>query len=484
MNSTPKSFIGGIYANRFGLLIFGCLTLVTAVVLATAPDIAAPPKPSDRLEITTKLSQSKLVKGEVNTVYLDVGIRTPGLPIEQSERRESDLIVVLDRSGSMSEANKMPYAKAAIRELLSRLNDRDRFALVSFSDRAVVHSPLVAVDADRREQLAALVEAIEPAGGTNIGEGLYSAVRLLKHRPQIRTTKVLLLSDGQANQGITDLTGLSHIVQQLTRQESVLSSIGMGLDFNETLMSSLADYGMGSYAYLENLAGLGELFADNLNATRNIFAAVSHLTLTLNDGIELVDAGGYPISKDGVGSYSVKTGQLLGQSDKKFVMTFNIKAQDAGDLNLGSLRLNYQIQGENLQQAIPQRQLTLAVVEPERRQEAVASIDRDVYQQSWLKNNLGRMQKKLSRWVREGNKDKAEKVIDEYRSEIAQAEEQAAMPLASAELEDQLNEMKSDVDEAFSGNRADQEVKRKRAAKSLQLGGIKEQRDVRKAQKQ
>ncbi len=255
-----------------------------------------------------------------------------------------------------------------------------------------------------------------------------------------------------------------------------MSSIGMGLDFNEILMSSLADYGMGNYAYLENLSGLGEIFARNLNATRAIFAANSTMTVTVADGVDLIDAAGYPISKDGANTYSVTTGQLLGNSDKKFVMTFNVKAQTTGDLSLGKMHLSYQVQGENLQQAIAQQQLTLAAVEPERRQESVASIDRDVYQQSWIKNNLGLMQKKLSHWVREGNKDKADQVINEYRQEVAKAEKQAAMPLASPELDEKISAMKSSVADAFNGNRADQEIKRKRAAKSLQIGSIKEQR--------
>lgn len=477
MNKTFKSISKNLSANRLGLLLFGCLSLATALVLATSANpTAAPPKQGDKLAISTKLSQTKLVKGEINTVYLDVSIKTPTIPADLSAPGASDLIVVLDRSGSMSEANKMPYAKAAIHELLSRLNEQDRFALVSFADQALVHSPLVAVDTDQREQLNAMVSGIQAGGGTNMGEGLTRAVRLLAGQ-QGRNSKVLLLSDGQANQGITDLAGLSRIVQQLTQQESVLSSIGMGLDFNETLMSALADYGMGSYSYLENLAGLGDIFAHNLNATRNIFAANSSLGLSLNDGVELTDAAGYPISKEN-GKISIKTGQLLGQSDKKFVMTFQVKAQNTGGFPLGTMQLAYQVQGENLQQPVTPQQLIMAVVEPERRQEAVASIDRDVYKQSWLKNNFGRMQKELSGWVREGNKDKAAQAISEYRKEISKAEQEAAMPLASNELDEQLLEMESSVADAFNGNPADQELKRKRAAKSIQLGGIKQQRSI------
>jgi len=477
MSKLTKSFSYRLHANRFGLLAFTCLSLITAVVLANTQQRSKLPHPNDQVvTISSKLSQTKLIQNEINTVYLDVNITPPSIGIRQSKQRASDIIVILDRSGSMSEAKKMTYAKAAINDLLSRLNDQDRFALISFANEATVHSTLATVDAKQREQLQSMVNNIHSGGGTNIGAGLNSAAHLLSNKLQNRSSKVILLSDGQANHGITDLNGLSRIVAKLTQQESVLSSVGMGLDFNETLMSSLADYGMGTYAYLENSPGLGEIFANNLNATRNIFAANSTVQLKLPNGIELIDAGGYPITNNSAHNYEIKTGQLLSNGNKKFVMTFKVKASENGNIPLGSMYLTYQSQGKSYQQDLNQKPLMLAIVAPEKRQEAIASIDQGVYKQSVLKNNLGRMQKKLSHWLREGDKDKANQVINEYRDEISKAEQQAAMPMASIAMDDKLNELESSVTEAFSGNSMDQEVKRKRAAKSIQMHSIKEQR--------
>ncbi len=477
MKTLYKSLTGNLSANHIGLAVFGCLTLATAVVLATnRPGVPRTPLSNDQVKIVSRLSQSKLVRGDVNTVYLDIDIRPP-VVAKQAAKKASDVIVVLDRSGSMSADNKMPYAKTAIVELLSRLNENDRFALVSFADKAIVHSPLSAIDGDRRGELQAMVNAIRPGGGTNMGEGLLNAVRLLAETTDNRATKVLLLSDGQANQGITDSGGLSRIVGQLTEKRSVLSSIGMGLDFNETLMSVLADYGMGHYDYLENLAGLGEIFTRSLESTRNIFAASSHLTLTLNDNVELIDAAGYPVSRNGQ-TLEIRTGELLGNATKNFILTFQVKPQYSGNLELGELQLSYDVEGNNRQKPFSPEQLTFAVVEPAHREEARASIDRGLYQQSWLKNNFGLMQKKLSHWVREGNKDKAEQLIADYRKELAKAEQEAAVPLASDELDDKLNKITSGIANAFSGSVADQEVKRKRAAKNMQFNGIKEQRIV------
>jgi Ca-activated chloride channel family protein len=429
------------------------------------------------VQVSGKLSQTKLIQGGQKTVYMDVTITPPAMEMMIAPQRATDMIIVLDRSGSMSEANKMPYAKAAIRDVLSRLNNHDRFALVSFSNNAIVHSPLVPVDSAKREYLNGVVNSIVPSGGTNMSDGLNTALRIMANNDSQRAKKVLLLSDGQANQGITSLEGLSAITTRLTHTGSVLSSIGMGLNFNETLMAKLADYGMGYYAYLEDLSGLGQILARDLKDSRSIVANSSTLEIMLGDGVQLVDAGGYPLTRNG-STVSIASGQLLSNSDKHFVITFNIPTAHVGQFSLGQMRLVYQTQGKKYQAALNDESLMLAVVEPERREEAISSIDSEVYKQSWLKNNLGRMQKKLSHWVREGNKDKAEKVIADYRHAMEEAEVASNVPMASDEMDDKLDAMKSEVNEAFAGSHQDQEVKRKRASKSIQFGAIKEQRSI------
>jgi hypothetical protein len=122
--------------------------------------------------------------------------------------------------------------------------------------------------------------------------------------------------------------------------------------------------------------------------------------------------------------------------------------------------------------------VALSVVEPARHEEALSSIDKNVYKQSWMKNNLGRMQKKLSQWIREGEKDKAERVLHDYRASVAIAEKESNIALASPAIDDALNEMQGSIEKAFSGSRSDQDIKRKRAAKSIQADSIKAQRTV------
>jgi Ca-activated chloride channel family protein len=482
MNTLIQRLLNACRSDRAGLLLFAGLSLATVLFLSLPQEAfslaAAKPAPSNEagpVQITVKPSQTTFVQGGNNTLYLDVAIKAPLPEQPGAAPQATDMVIVLDRSGSMAGAEKMPYAKAAIQDVLSRLTERDRFALVSFSDNAVVHTPLLTVDAAQRENLNAIVGNIVAAGGTNMGDGLNSALALMSGNGGERVRKVLLLSDGQANQGITQPEALAQLATQSTRYGAVLSTIGMGLDFNETVMTQLADRGMGHYAFLENLAGLGQILNADLSATRSIFATGSTLEIALGDGVKLLDAGGYPLTQTEPASVSIASGQLLAGADKHFVVSLSVPAENTGSFALGKMHLSYQQQGRDYRTPV-NANLQLTVVEPEKRQEAVGSINKDVYQQSWLKNNLGLMQKKLGESVREGKKDQADQAIDEYRQAVQAAEAESNIPLASPAMSGRLDDMKAKVEEAFVGGRDEQAQKQKRAAKTMQYDAIKEQR--------
>jgi hypothetical protein len=120
--------------------------------------------------------------------------------------------------------------------------------------------------------------------------------------------------------------------------------------------------------------------------------------------------------------------------------------------------------------------LVLAVVAPKYRIQAQQSINEEVYQNSWIENNFGIMKKKISNWMREGEKDKAKQEIKAYRKEMEAASADSNVPLASPAIKGKLEEMEKQVDDAFAGSMLDQQVKRNRAAKNMQYESIETQR--------
>jgi Ca-activated chloride channel family protein len=432
---------------------------------------------TEQVQLNGKVSQSVLVQHSDNTVYLDITIKAPVHAITNAQIRPTDMVIILDRSGSMQAEKKIDFAKAAIHDVLAQLTPNDRFALVSFSDNAIVHSPIVAINPANRENLNRIVDTIPADGSTNMSDGLQSALKLLsdKHDNE-RVKKALLLSDGQANQGIIDPQGLASIVQQITKTGAVLSTIGMGLDFNETLMTALADYGMGHYSYLEQLSGLGAILAKDLTDTRSIYAAASTLDVTLSNGVALIDAGGYPLTQVNANTVRITTGQILDNTDKHFVMTFTIPNQKTGALSLGQLQLNYQAGKEPSQIRLADDSVKLSIVEPSKRTEALKSVDSTIYKKTWSENNLGRMKKTLSDSVREGDKAKAQQAITDYRQAAEKAQKESNVPLLSPEVEGELNKMNADVEESFKGDAVEQDIKRKRSSKIIQKEAVTQQR--------
>jgi Ca-activated chloride channel homolog len=444
---------------------------------------------TDGVIFSGTLSQTKLVQGGNGIMYLDLSITTPASTLSPSSAKASDIVVVLDRSGSMAADNRLPYAKEAVRRLVRQLHADDRFALITFDSVAIVDTELTPVTDAVRERILRRVDAIHPGSSTNISDGLLKARALLQGnagegpdgpaptQSRQRSRKVILLSDGEANMGIVDPKELAKIAVSFTRHRAVLSTIGMGLGFNETLMAALADYGMGHYAYLERLAKLGEILEQDMSDTRQVFASASSLELTFGDGVTVTDVGGYPIDMTSQpGTVRVATGQLLGGARKHFVVTMAVPTNRVGEIGLGNVRLHYTTSQGTHSIVLPGENLRVAVLEPARHDEAKASVSRDLLQQLWEGNNLGRLQKDYSHWLRAGNKQKAQQAIADYRQALQKAETDTGIRVENQAVTDKLSTMEQELNEAFAGPAPQQEEKRNRAAKTRHGESLKSQR--------
>ncbi len=430
--------------------------------------------PATGVKLNASLSQPKIVQGSDGTVYLDLKVVTPGRLDRLETMLPTDILVILDRSGSMGEGNKWNYATQAVRSLLDRLTPEDRIGFISFDSSARLDSPMAAATPSTVERIRAVLGRLGPGASTNLGAALLLAERTASSDPESpRRRRVLVLSDGHANTGIVEPAQLQKIARRLADRGSVVSTVGMGLGFNETLMASLADQGMGSFSYLEHLETLGTILASELSDSRRVFADGSELHLNLPHGVTIVDVAGYPHETRG-NTAILRTGQLLGNSTKSFMATLRFPSHSIGTHQLGSIDLFYKSNGRSFQQTLPGGNLMVACVAPERKAEVVASIDQKVYREAWLNNNLGVLMNKVGSFVRSGEKSKASEVIETYKSRLEEA--QAAAPGIYSDADAELKELEAQVDDAFDG--PDQETKRNRAAKMLLDEAQKNQRIV------
>ena len=277
--------------------------------------------------------------------------------------------------------------------------------------------------------------------------------------------------------GIVDPKELAKIARSFTEHRAVLSTIGMGLGFNETLMAALADDGMGHYAYLEHLEKLGEILEQDMSATRQVFASASSLEITYGDGVTVTDVGGYHIDlTTQPGTARVATGQLLDGAKKHVVVILTVPTDRVGEIGLGNVTLHYTTSQGTSSIALAPEHLRMAVLEPSRRDAAVASVRRELVPQLWEGNNLGRLQKDYSHWLRAGNKQKAQQAIIDYRQALQKVETDTGVRVENQAITDKLSTMEQELNEAFSGPAPQQEEKRNRAAKTRHGESLKSQR--------
>lgn len=443
---------------------------------------AKPPKAVTTSDITihAELSQTKLVQGQNGTVYVNLGIQAPARldAMRTAERLPIDMVVVLDRSPSMLAANKWPYAKAAVLELLQRLGPTDRIGLIGFDRAANVYAELTEVTPQAQQHLRDLVQRLQVGSATNIGAGLERGGAMLTQQPSERVKKMILLSDGETNTGITNPQALAKMASEISNRHVVLSTIGMGLGFNEALMAALADHGMGHYAYLEHLDTLGDILARDVEETRSRYAERSELDVQLRAGVKLVDAAGYPIEpvQQAKNRFRIKTGQLFWGAHKPLMLTFQAPTTASGEFAVGEIALHIDTGGAEKRTAVRPEQLAYSVVAPAKKQEAIASILGEVYRKSWLQNNLGRMRKEVADWIRAGNQPKAQAAINAYRRQLDDAEAQSGVLMKDKTVEQDIVQMETELNEAFQGSDAQQVEKQNRLSKRMQYKSREEQR--------
>ncbi|RIL04688.1 MAG: hypothetical protein DCC75_12365, partial [Proteobacteria bacterium] len=409
----------GVYGSGGMLSIFHGAGAAMAASLPWQP--ARSSGSAAGVTVTGHLSNPKLIQGQPGEIYLSIKIDTPKLPESSVIRQPTDMVVILDHSGSMAAENRLPYARKAITDLLARLNAQDRFALVVFDSGAQVISPFVYVTDSERANLISRVSAVYPGSGTNMGHGIQLARQLLEGSSTNRSRRTILLSDGEANEGIVAPEGLGGLVGDFVSRDTVVSTIGMGLGFNESLMSYLADRGGGNYSYLEHLERLAEILNKDLLDARRIFAANSELKIDLGPGVNIISAGGYPIERDFISADTarIRTGQLLGGSSKSFFLTLNVPTSSTGSYDLGKISFSFKQGDTPAEIALKSSDLAYAVLEPHRRDEAVAAIDQVLYREAWSKNNYGLMQQELQKALVRGDRAAALSAISSYDSALA-----------------------------------------------------------------
>lgn len=453
--------------NRIPLLIVAAL-VTTSIVASFAMNASTPSKTKPvrftggvggPISFHGLLSQGAVLQGGDGQVRMKLSLGAEDTGTE-TVRVPTDLLVILDRSGSM-EGVKIDYARRAIEEVITQLGEADRFALVSYSSGAELTIPLAPATVASKRDWNRIARRIQVGGGTNMSGGIELALATLGAHDSSRTSRVILLSDGLANEGDSSFEGLTARASRAARSEYVLSAVGIGADFNEYLMSGIADAGTGNYYYLEDIEKLASVFAREFSATRTTVATGVHVTIEPAAGVQVVDAAGYPLERTG-SRVVFRPGSLFAGQQREIWVTLRVPADELGEHELGSFALGFTMGGERQSQALDGNPRIACVPD---RSRMLASVDKKVWEDSVVENDYSQLQEEVARAVKQGRREEAVNVIHSYRVRNTEMNDQMASPAVTQNLAE-LEALEQDVENAFTG--ADQALKRNKLSKERQ----------------
>lgn len=247
--------------------------------------------------------QGNLITG-ANCTMVQLGMNSP-IRIEDLNRPPMHLVLAIDVSGSMR-GDPIRYVKQGLTDMVDQLRPEDLVTVVTYSTDAAIVVPTSSV-ADGTALKAAFAR-LQAQGSTNIFDGLFTALQASDS--QLKTSwqnRVILLSDGVATAGITDVGRMRALAAGYAKKGIGITTIGVGTDFDVGLMRDIGEVGAGNFYFLENPAAAAEVFTEEVNtflypiahdveisvsagsgyALRRVFGTNSYTGGTLSGSIEL-----------------------------------------------------------------------------------------------------------------------------------------------------------------------------------------------------
>lgn len=426
------------------------------------------PLQSGIVHISGNLIQNKILQGSEGIVNLALTIKADDvLEHVTTAGRNVDMVIVLDRSGSM-QGKKIEDARQATLNLLSRLSAKDRFALITYSDKVYNFSGLVQVSNANRKHLESVIYGIRAGGGTNLGAGLKQGINTLVSTPQIGNTgKIILISDGLANKGITHPQHLGKMAGMAVEKEFTVSTVGVGADFNEYLMTTIADRGTGNYYYLENPSAFAEVFQKEFNYSKATVAGGVSVQIPLKDGISLVNAAGYPISIQN-GKAVFYPGDLRSGQTRKLFLTLQVPSDTLRNVEINDITVNYLHNG---QAYVTKLNIPFTIACVKNRQEVYSSIDKTAWTQKVLQEDFNKLKQEVAKDIKAGEKGIALDRLDNYYRERKKINETVGSKEVDKNLNKELEQLRDVVEDTFQGAPAAVNEKQKLNSKSLQYDG-------------
>lgn len=215
-----------------------------------------------------------------DTKLMMVGLNTAA--IDMSEKKASNLVFLIDTSGSMYEENKLPLAQKAFKMLAENLDENDRISIVTYagSDTVVLNG----VAGSDAYTICEALDSLEASGSTNGSAGLITAYEIAEQQfIKDGNNRVILATDGDLNAGLTSESDLVGLITEEKDSGIFLSVLGFGSDnLKDNKLEALADHGNGNYSYLDSVYEAKKVLVDEMGGTLYTVAKDVKLQIEFN----------------------------------------------------------------------------------------------------------------------------------------------------------------------------------------------------------
>ena len=267
------------------------------------------PQEDEAFSVTTEVAQCPW---NADNMLAMIGLK--GAELQQ--RAPSNLVFLIDVSGSMASPEKMPLVKHALSLLAEQLTEQDRISIVTYANSA--QTVLDSVPGNSYETITKTVRSLVANGGTAGGSGLSLAYNCAMKNKVEGNNRVILCSDGDFNIGISSTASLEEFITEKREEGIYLSVMGFGMgNYKDNRMETLADKGNGNYAYINNKREAEKVMVHDLTKTLYTIAEDVKIQVEFNPG-------------------RVREYRLVGYENRKLENEdFDNDKKDAGELGAG-----------------------------------------------------------------------------------------------------------------------------------------------------
>lgn len=385
-------------------------------------------------------------------VHLLAECQAPVIETEVKKRPPLNLAIVIDASGSMTGA-PLEAAKRASMGVVEAMREEDRLSIVSFASDVRTHVEGAICDEDGKEGCIEQIRRLESRDTTDLAGGWLAgarAVAKLMDELEGSQNHVVLLSDGHANEGITDPHVLSDQAAELRQRNLFTSTVGIGDGYSPVQLQALAEQGGGRMHDAERPEEIIEVVLAELGEMRETAAENVQLRLQVPEDVKVECLGSYPVDSQGPG-HRIALGSLISGARRQVLLRLKVPAGPVDQEMPLKGNLDYQVPGESLQslgnvQGLTLRRETFLTGTLAERDEQIAAVIARMWQ-SWL---VGRA---MAANV-EGRYEEAETIV---RGELESFEKYVANMPEGRRLLRELQRFVREVKQAWSP-RATKEV--------------------------